>query len=183
MTRPRPAAPKPTPPKLVDLARWLWIVSALVGLGRFVVQLADREMLIDMLRAEQHDARVELSQDELDAAVSGGILMGLLLGGLLVLVYAVLANKVAGGRNWARVVLTVFGVAGIVVGVSRLILVGSGLAAVMDMPVATHDLVFGAVTMVLDAAAIALMYLPSVSGYFRSQRSVVDKTPRVANGL
>ncbi|MEU6150692.1 hypothetical protein ABZ816_11890 [Actinosynnema sp. NPDC047251] len=179
----RPARPKPTPPKLVDLARWLWIGSALVGLGRFLFQLADRGMLIDMLREDQQRNGVTMSQDEVDAAVSGGILMGLLMGALLVLVYAVLANRVAGGRNWARIVLTVFGAVGIVVGVTRLILVASGLAAAMKLQVATPDLVFGTITMVLDAAAIVLMYLPSVSGYFRSQRSVADKTPRVANGL
>ncbi|MEU4802268.1 hypothetical protein [Actinosynnema sp. NPDC023587] len=174
---------RPTPPKLVDLARWVWIGSALVGLGRFLVQLADREMLIDVLVDEQRQQNITMSQDELDAAVSGGIMMGLLLGGLLVVVYALLANRMAGGRNWARVVLTVFGGVGILIGVSRLILVTSGLAAVLKIPVATPDLVFGTVTMVLDVVAIVLMYLPSVSGYFRAQRSVADKTPRVANGL
>ncbi|MBB5954725.1 cytochrome c oxidase subunit IV [Saccharothrix tamanrassetensis] len=169
----------PPPPKLVDLARWLWIASAVVGLARFLVQLADRQMLIDRLRAEQSG----LSQDELDAAASGGVVFGLLLGGLLVLVYALLANRMAGGRNWARITLTVFGGVGILVGIFRLLAVASGLAAVYGLVIPPVDLVFGVVTMILDAVALVLMYLPSVSGHFRSQRSVNAQPPQVANGL
>ncbi len=175
--------PKPTPgvapPPLVNLSRWLWIASAVVGLGRFLVQLADREMLIGELRKQQPG----LSQDELDAAATGGVVFGLLLGGLLVLVYALLANRMAGGRNWARVVLTVFGGAGIFLGVTRTFVVVSGAAAAFGLVISTVDVVFGLITMVVDAAALVLMYLPSVSGYFRSQRSVANRPPKVANGL
>ncbi|WP_433266067.1 hypothetical protein ACQPZF_39800 [Actinosynnema sp. CS-041913] len=179
MAGPRVKPPASPPPKLVDLARWLWIASAVVGLGRFLVQLADREMLIDQLRAQQPG----LSQDELDAAASGGIVFGLLLGGLLVLVYALLANRMAGGRNWARIVLTVFGGAGIVLGVVRTLAVASGVAAAFGLVISPVDLVFGLITMAVDAVALVLMYLPSVSGHFRSQRSVSAKPPQVANGL
>lgn len=169
------------PPRLVDLSRWLWIGSAVIGLGRFLVQLADREMLIEQLRRDR--ATAGLGQDELDAAVTGGVVFGLLMGGLLVLVYALLANRMAGGRNWARVVLTVFGGAGILLGVFRLIAVVSGFAAASGLVVSPVDLAFGVVTMVVDAVALTLMYLPSVSGHFRSQRSVSAGPPQVANGL
>ncbi|MBW4715848.1 hypothetical protein [Saccharothrix obliqua] len=172
-----------TPPKPLDVARWLWIASAVVGLGRFLVQLADRGTLIEVLREEQARQGITLGQDELDAGVSGGILLGLLMGGLLVLVYVALANRMARGRNWARIALTVFGVVGAVVGVTRLILVVSGLGAFYGLSVAPVDLAFGVATMLLDATAVVLMYLPSVSGYFRSQRTVAGKTPQVANGL
>lgn len=150
------------PPKLIDIARWLWIASAVVGLGRFLVQLADREMLIGRLRKEQPT----LSQDELDAAASGGVMFGLLLGGLMVLVYALLANRMAQGRNWARIVLTVFGAVGVFLGVVRLIAVASGLAAAFQLAIPPEEVVFGVITMVLDSIALVLMYLPSVSGHF-----------------
>ncbi|MFI9813126.1 hypothetical protein [Saccharothrix variisporea] len=160
------------PPRWIDVSRWLWIGSAVVGLGRFLVQLADREMLISELRKQQP----ALSQDELDAAASGGVVFGLLLGGLLVLVYALLANRMAQGRNWARVVLTVFGAAGVFLGVVRLIAVGSGMAAAFGLVIRPADLVFGAITMVLDCAALVLMYLPSVSSHFAVSRTPVRGT-------
>ncbi|WP_309109624.1 hypothetical protein [Saccharothrix sp.] len=154
------------PPKLIDIARWLWIASAVVGLGRFLVQLADREMLIGRLRKEQPT----LSQDELDAAASGGVMFGLLLGGLMVLVYALLANRMAQGRNWARIVLTVFGAVGVFLGVVRLIAVASGLAAAFQLAIPPEEVVFGVITMVLDSIALVLMYLPSVSGHFTTAK-------------
>ena len=178
--RPKPPKPpKPTPPKLVDLARWLFILSAAVGLVRFVVQLADREMLIRELRVQQP----KLSQDELDAAATGGIVFGLLIGIGLVLVYTLLANRMAGGRNWARVVLTVIAAVGIFLGVVRLVAAVSGVAAAFGLAISGVDLAFGVVTMLIDATAVVLMFQPSVSRYFRSVRSVSAKPPQVANGL
>lgn len=171
MTSPTPAraarakAPKPTPPKLIDLARWLFILSAVVGMVRFVVLLADREMLIRELRAQQP----KLSQDELDAAATGGILFGLLLAVGLVLVYTLLANRMAAGRNWARVVLTIIAVAGIFMGVVRLVAAVSGFAAAFGLSVSAVDLAFGVVTMLIDGAAVALMYQTSVAGYFKTR--------------
>ncbi|MFD1146833.1 hypothetical protein [Saccharothrix hoggarensis] len=180
MTSPKKSKPpKPVPPKLIDLARWLFVLSAVVGMTRFLVQLSDREMLIRELRARQP----ELGQDELDAAATGGIVFGLLIAAALVLVYTLLANRMASGRNWARVLLTVLAGAGIFLGFVRLIAVGSGFATAFGLVVSPVDLAFGVVTMVIDGVAVVLMYLPSVSGYFRSVRSVSAKPPQVANGL
>lgn len=182
MTAPKPAkkaAPKPTPPKLIDLARWLFILSAVVGTGRFLYQLSDREMLIRELRVQQP----ALGQDELDAAATGGVVFGLLMAFALVLGYTLLANRMASGRNWARVVLTVVAVAGIFFGAVRLIAVGSGVAAAFGLVVGPVDLVLSVITMIIDTVAVVLMYLSSVSGYFRSVRSVSVKPPQVANGL
>ncbi|WP_367134599.1 hypothetical protein [Saccharothrix sp. HUAS TT1] len=185
MTTPGPTppkttkTPKPTPPKLVDLARWLFIVSALVGVARFLVQLSDREMLIRELRTRQPT----LGQDDLDAAATGGIVFGLVLASGLVLVYALLANRMAAGRNWARVVLTVLAVGGIFLGLVRLIAAGSGFAAAFGFAVSGVDLAFGSVTMLIDGVAVALMYQRSVSGYFRSVQPVRGTPRQVANGL
>ncbi|GAB2995844.1 hypothetical protein [Saccharothrix stipae] len=192
MTRPTPArarkpkAPKPTPPKLVDLARWLFILSAVIGMARFMVQLSDRQMLIGWLRAEQSrpgSTQPKLGQDELDAVVTGGITFGLLLAAGVVLVYTLLANRMAHGRNWARVLLTVLAGIGIVVGVLRLVAVGSGFTAASGLSVSGVDLAFGVVTMLVDAAAVVLVFQTSVAGYFRSVRTVSGNPPQVANGL
>ena len=164
MNRSKPAKPpKPTPPKLIDIARWLFILSAAVSMVRFVVQLADREMLIRELRAQQPN----LSQDEVDAAATGGIVFGLMIALGLVLVYTLLANRMAGARNWARVLLTVIACVGIFLGVVRLVTAATGVAAAFGLAVSGVDLVFGVVTMLIDATAVALMYQTSVSGYFK----------------
>jgi len=153
----------PPAPKLINISRWLWIASAAIGTLRFVVQLADRDMLITEMRKQQPN----LSQDEIDAAVSGGIGFGLLLGVGLVLLYALLAHRMAQGRNWARIVLTVIGAAAIFLGLVRLIAVGSGFDTAFGVEVSPIDLAVGTVTMVLDSTALILMFLPSVAGHFR----------------
>ncbi|WP_158845196.1 hypothetical protein [Saccharothrix deserti] len=177
--RAKQTPPKPTPPKLIDLARWLFILSAVVGMGRFMVQLSDREMLIGELRAQQPT----LGQDELDAAATGGIVFGLLMAVALLLVYTLLANRMASARNWARIVLTVLAGAGIFFGLLRLIAVGSGFTEAFGLVVSPVDLVFGGITMIIDGVAVVLMYLPSVSGYFRSARPVGVHPPQPANGF
>lgn len=160
-----PKPPRPTPPKLVDIARWLFILSAAVGVVRFMVQLADREMLIRELRVQQPN----LSQDDLDAAATGGVVFGLVIAVGLILVYTLLANRMAGGRNWARVVLTIIACGGIFLGVVRLVAAVSGFAAAFGLAVSGVDLAFGVVTMLIDATAVALMYQSSVSRYFTTR--------------
>ncbi|MDQ2582693.1 hypothetical protein [Saccharothrix yanglingensis] len=175
--RAKPA--KPVPPKRVDLARWLFILAAVVGMARFVVQLGDREMLIGELRARQPG----LGQDELDAAATGGIVFGLLLVAGVLLLYVLLANRVAAGRNWARIVLTLLAAGGAFLGIVRLLAVVTGVATAFGLAVNPVDLAFGVVTMIIDAVAVVLVFSPSVSGHFRSVRSVSAKPPQVANGL
>jgi hypothetical protein len=161
----------PKPPKLIDISRWLWIGSAVLGTVRFLVQLADRDLLITEMRKQQPN----LSQDEIDTAVNGGIMFGLLIGITLVLVYAALANRMARGRNWARIVLTIIGAGGIFFGLIRLVAVGTGMAAAFGFAVSPVDLAFNVVTMLLDGTALVLMFLPSVAGHFR--RAAVGQQP------
>ncbi|MFC6089348.1 hypothetical protein [Saccharothrix lopnurensis] len=169
----RPKAPRPTPPKPVDLARWLFILSAVVGMARFLVQVSDRGMLIGELRARQP----ELGQDELDVAATGGTFFSLLLAVGLVLICTRLANRMAAGRNWARVVLTVLAVAGAFLGVVRLITVGTGFATAYGLVVSPLDLVFNVITMAIDAVAVVLAFQPAAAGYFRSRPVTVDRAP------
>ncbi|MFC5057969.1 hypothetical protein [Saccharothrix xinjiangensis] len=171
--RSKTAAPRPTPPKPVDLARWLFILSAVVGMVRFLVQVSDRGMLIDELRLRQPT----LGQDELDAAATGGTFFSLLLAVGLVLICSRLANRMAAGRNWARVALTVLAGAGILFGVVRLITVGTGFATAYGLVVSPLDLVFNVITMAIDVVAVVLAFHPAAAGYFRSRPVTVDRAP------
>ncbi|PRY43418.1 hypothetical protein [Umezawaea tangerina] len=158
-----PTADRPAPPRPVDISRWLWIGSAVLGTVRFLLQLTDSDVLIDELRRQQPN----LGQDEIDAALNASVTFSLLAGIVLVLVYTSLANRMARGRNWARIVLAVLGGAGVLFGLTRLVAVGTGLAAAFGFAVDPRDLVLGLVTMSLDCAAIVLMFLPSAAGHFR----------------
>ncbi|SFR29460.1 hypothetical protein SAMN04488564_119104 [Lentzea waywayandensis] len=163
------AGPVTPTPKLIDVARWLWIASACVGMLRFVVQLFDRETLV----AEARRQNPAMNQDQIDAGVNGGVLFGLLIAVAVLLAYTRLANTMARGRNWARIVLTVLGGASVAFGLFRLGAWASGVAAELGVEMRAVDLAVTLVTTVLDATAIVLMY--RVSAHFR-KRVTVDST-------
>jgi hypothetical protein len=158
-------------PKLVDVARWLWITSACVGVVRFVAQLFDRDMLI----AEARRQNPALGQDQIDGAVNGGIMFGLLIAVTILVAYTRLANTMARGRNWARIVLTVLGAASVAFGLFRLVAWASGLAGRLGVVMSPVDLAVIFVTTALEATAIVLMY--RVSAHFRT-RVTVDSASR-----
>ncbi|MEV6244504.1 hypothetical protein [Lentzea sp. NPDC051838] len=153
-------------PKLINLSRWLWIASAGVGMVRFVAQLFDRETLV----AEARRQNPALGQDQIDAGVNGGVLFGLLIAVAMLVAYTRLANTMARGRNWARVVLTVLGAASVAFGLFRLVAFGSGVAASLGVEMRPVDLAVTFVTTVVDTTAIVLMY--RVSAHFRTRVTV-----------
>lgn len=157
------ARPLTPVPKLINVSRWLWITSASIGMVRFVSQLFDRETLV----AEARRQNPALGQDQIDAGVNGGIMFGLLIAVAFLLAYTRLANAMARGRNWARIVLTVLGAASVAFGLFRLVAFGSGLAARLGVELRPVDLGVAVVTTVLEATAIVLMY--RVSGHFRTR--------------
>ncbi|SER41056.1 hypothetical protein [Lentzea albida] len=156
------------PPKPVDVARWLWIASACVGMLRFVAELFDREMLVAAARRQNPG----LSQDQIDAGVNGGVLFGLVIALAVLVAYTRLANAMARGRNWARIVLTVLGGASVAFGLFRLTAWAGGVAASLGVEMRPVDLGVTFVTTVLDASAIVLMY--RASGHFAKKRVAVD---------
>ncbi len=133
---------------------------------RFVAQLFDREMLI----AEARRQNPELGQGQIDSTVDSGILFGLLIAVALLVAYTRLANTMARGRNWARVVLTVLGAASVSFGLFRLVAFGSGAAASFGVEMRPVDLGVIFVTTVMDTTAIVLMY--RVSAHFRTRVTV-----------
>jgi uncharacterized membrane protein len=157
------ARPLTPVPKLIDVSRWLWITSASIGMVRFVAQLFDRETLV----AEARRQNPELGQDQIDAGVNGGIMFGLLIAVAFLVAYTRLANTMARGRNWARIVLTVLGAASVAFGLFRLVAFGSGLAARLGVEMRPVDVGVAVVTTVLEAAAIVLMY--RAPGHFRNR--------------
>jgi hypothetical protein len=170
--RSRVAAPS-GPPRAVLASRWLWIAGALLSAGRSVVRLADRRALVNDLA----QAAPQLGQDEVDAAVSGTVLLGLLICALVLGVYVLLANRMARGTNWARMVLAVLGGAGVLFGAVGLLAFGSGLAGELGVPFNVADMAVGVLGLLLDTAALTLMFVPAAAAYFRRRPAGPRQTP------
>ncbi|QIZ34916.1 hypothetical protein [Saccharopolyspora sp. ASAGF58] len=163
--------PAPTPPQALLVARWLWIGSVLIGVVQAFIQLLDRPQLIDKLRQLQPD----MSQLDLEAAANSGIMFTFLLKAMILLLYVMLSRRMLEGRNWARIVLTVFGGFGIInalITVLTVSLVGSALIRQLTgVAVNGVDVVFSLVVMLVEIAAIVFMYRPDSNRFCQAMRN------------
>ncbi|MER7012299.1 hypothetical protein ABT324_12825 [Saccharopolyspora sp. NPDC000359] len=164
--RPKPE-PEPKVPQSLLVARWLWIGTVLIGIVQAFVQLADRTRLITELR----QLNPELSQQELDAAANSGIMFALLLKALLLMVYVMLTKRLLEGRNWSRVVLTVFGGFGVFNALITVLTVGVfGTAMIQELTgigVSWFDALFSLVVAGIEVAAIVFMFRSDANRYIR----------------
>ncbi|MFR9731431.1 hypothetical protein ACL03H_19570 [Saccharopolyspora sp. MS10] len=168
---PEPASERPPLPRPLNIARWLWIGAALLGLVRAYLRLSDRRQLSEDLRA----ALPDLSQVQLDEQINGLILFNLLYLLALLALYVSLSLRMVRGRNWARVVLTVFAGFGAFGTLGTLALMSqlgqAELVRITQVRVETSDLVFGVLVTAVELVALVLMYLPESNRYFRAARA------------
>ncbi|GAA4620941.1 hypothetical protein [Saccharopolyspora hordei] len=170
----------PQVPQSLLTARWLWIGSVLIGIVQAFVQLADRARLIDELRRVDPN----LTQTQLDAAANSGIMFTFLLKALILMVYVVLTKRVLEGRNWARVLLTVFGGFGVFNALVTLLTVGVfGPAVVQQLTgvsITWVEVLFSLVVAAVEVAAIVFTFRPDANRYVReaAPRPAFGGTPR-----
>jgi hypothetical protein len=100
------SAPVAEVPKEVQLSYWLWIAAAALMVIGAVLTLAQRDAVLDTLRAAN---TTNLTEEQLQSfatiSVTFYVLVGLILAGLFVW----FAMKARVGRNWARIALIILG--------------------------------------------------------------------------
>ena len=153
-----------TPPRSVDVARWLWVAGALLSAVRSYLALADRQALRDMVT----QLEPSLSMQQVEAVVNGEVIMGVIFAAVVVALYVLVANKMLAGRSWARVLLTFFGAIFVLLGGLGLLGVADGLAATTGVSVDPAELALSVVGLVVDIAALVAMWLPPSNDYFRA---------------
>jgi hypothetical protein len=140
-------------PSDVDLAFWLWIASTLVGLISFFIALPTMGEQIQ--RAAQQGGQ-QLPPDMM-AFTQVFQIVSLVVGLALAVLFAV---KMRAGRNWARIVITVFAAVRV-------------LSALLSLPlVGGVEMILSIVVALLSVAVVVLMFRPDAKAYFASQRSV-----------
>ena len=141
-------------PSDVDLAFWLWIASTLVGLISFFIALPT--MGEQVQRATQLQSGQQLPPDMMAFAQVFQIVT-VVVGVALAVLFAV---KMRAGRNWARIVITVFAAFRVLSVLLSLSLMGG------------VEMILSIVAALLSVAVVVLMFRPDAKAYFASQRSV-----------
>ncbi|MEO5320053.1 hypothetical protein PV761_15885 [Arthrobacter sp. CC3] len=132
-------------PPLVNLSFWLLIVACALWVGSVFLSIGSID---DPATRSQFNARLATSGADVDFEAVKGVIVGMvvLIAAVGVLLYALVAFNVRKGRNWARVLGTIFA--------------AFSLLGVLQMGLGTPSILAG-------AAAIVLLYLPGSAPYFR----------------
>lgn len=147
-------AAKPAPPREVLIAFWLIVAAAVLNVinsfllaaaaGQFIAAMWDDPQFQEQLRQAAGDQDPGSITPEM---VSGPVAVTLVIVGLITLgLYLLVAFNVKAGRNWARILGTVFAALSLF-----------GLA----------QLGLGTVVILLGVAAIVLLYMPASNAYFK----------------
>lgn len=151
----RPASQGVRPPQ-VDLAFWLIIAAGVLsGLSALVLAFTGRDTFMAMMEQEAARQGQALPPGSTEM-LQGTVVAGSIIGAIVTLgLYALVAFPVRKGKNWARILGTVFAA------ISLFGLFGGSFAL---------GPVYGIIqilVILLGAAGIVLLYLPANSPYFQ----------------
>jgi len=152
--------PRPgLPPREVRNAFTLWIVSVIVGLVAGTLSLVVANPFAASRQRMHANATSGLSPAQLDTILNVGLIIGAVFGVVFLALEVFFVVKMRAGRNWARIVLTVwFGI-----GVAGTLLSFAFQFLAPAMPI---TLVGGVLSVVLLGFAVRLMYRPAANVYF-----------------
>ena len=147
-------------PKAVDSAFQASLAgTAIAAVATVVTVLLDREWLNRLVRQVLRDTG-QPTTDENVSSATGTIQVSLVLGILLFVgLFVLFALKMRAGRNWARVVLTVFAAIGAVNFLSAVASTGAAL-----------DLMWSLAEVAFAITAVVYMFRPESSKFFAEHR-------------
>ena len=163
-----PPAGKPARPGAVTGSFLLWVLGAIVSVVTIVLLFnsADWDRIVAEAAA---NGATDLNGVTPQQVVN--TLRGVFIGVFVVfaLLYVFFAFMMWGGRNWARIVLTVLGALGVIgsFGSSN----ASGSFTFNGTTYATTTTSYNWIGAVVSIVAIVLMYLPASNAYFRESKA------------
>lgn len=135
-------------PKLVNIAFWLIVASGAVWLLSLLLAIftLDTPAVRNMFEEQMAAGGAEVNFNEIKPFLVGTIVVFAVISAAL---YAVVALNVRKGKNWARILGTVF----------------AALSVISLFPLS-----IGTLAVLAGIAAIVMLYLPSTSPYFSKQQ-------------
>lgn len=137
-------------PQLVNISFWLLIASAVVFVVSMLVgltQLDDPQFRKVFEQQMAAGGASGVTYEDIKGVIAGTLIVFAIIGAALYLLVAFFVRK---GKNWARILGTVFAALSVL-----------GLFGVPS---------FGTIGTILGIAAIVLLYLPAAAPYFRKQQ-------------
>jgi hypothetical protein len=135
-------------PKLVNIAFWLIVASGVVWLLSLLLSIGtlDTPAVRDMFQEQMAASGADVNFNEIKPFLVGTIVVFAVISAAL---YALVALNVRKGKNWARILGTVFAVLSVF---------------------SLFPLSIGTLAVLAGIAGIVMLYLPATSPYFRKQQ-------------
>lgn len=150
-----PAAAVAQPASIAQAVKLMYVGAALSLLG-IIVTFLEKGAIRDAV--ENSTAGKTMTPDELDSAVTLGLVSGIVAGLIGVALWLWMARANGRGRKWARIVATVF------FAFSVLNFLGSFL-----QPTPALSRILGVIMLVLGAYILYLLYRPESTQYYEAQ--------------
>jgi len=168
---PAAAGPEEGPvPREVRHAVTLWVASIIVGLVGGTVSFVLANPLAAGRQRMQATTTSGLSPAQLDTIRNVSLVVGAVFGVLFLALEVFFVLKMRAGRNWARIVLTVWFGLGVASTLLGFVVQFAFHATPSTLPI---TLVVGVLTVVLLGAAVRLMYRPAANAYFTPPQASV----------
>ncbi|MEI2779009.1 MAG: hypothetical protein V9G19_24190 [Tetrasphaera sp.] len=149
-----PAVPATRPPAM-DMAVRLMQLGGLLSLIGVALTFATKGQIEDEVTKQMREAKPDVTQSSIDAAITFGLVFAVVLGLLGVALWFWMASANGKGKSWARIVATVFFV---------LSLISFLLSFAQAAPLLSRML--SIVSILVGAAAVFLMYKKESSAFY-----------------
>jgi preprotein translocase subunit SecG len=150
----------------VVAAFWSWVAAAVIGLVGLVLVLTSP--VWDLAVAAGARQSANLTVVNVQSLVNTLKIITVVIAVIFVAVYLFFAWKMYAGRNWSRIVLTVFGALSLLSAVTP---TNRSVTVNGDVYNVTTGAWAGWVQGLLALAAIVLMYLPLSNAYFKQSKA------------
>ncbi|MGE9808652.1 MULTISPECIES: hypothetical protein [unclassified Janibacter] len=145
-----------TRPPAMDRAVQLMKVGAVLSLINLLLTFVMKDTVRDVVEKAAADAGTTVTPEQLDAAVTASLAVGVVSGLIGAGLWLWMASANGKGRGWARIVATVFFALQLL-----------SFLANLTQPLPTPLRLMGIVTTVLGAVIIFLLYRPESTRFYR----------------
>ncbi len=149
--------PGPTTiPPMVNYAFWMIIAAGILSaISSLLLATTGADSFINVMNQQAAQQGTEFPAESIEGGMRGAIAVGAIVGAIFSLgLYALVAFPVRKGKNWARILGTVFAAISVL-----------GLTGLFQFG-ATYG-IMQLIVILLGVAAIVMLYLPASAPYFR----------------
>lgn len=155
-----PSGPVGPRPKEVDYSFWLWVTNFALGLVGLIFFVGEFDTIRATAMEEARRQGGAIDEAQLESITTTALIIAVIIGVLFSALQVLFAYFMRKGRNWARIVLAVFGGLGVLSGLYSLATESGG------------QLALSMISLLVVIGAIVTMFLAAANPWFRPRPGI-----------